>query len=165
MNYQSNNLLSLKKEALIAQDLNVLQQIRDFEKHAKIYFKTIDRADILDANGQPVKVSQSIFEILGGFQPMTDQQKPPGTLLKLIQERQESILIVEVGKDFEFPVTAGFSWVEYMTDQPVDSGIKREIHGVGFWAVEQTIFASAGDLTPEEIEEYSNQFLNNQFQL
>lgn len=125
--YLTNSMPTLKREALAAQDIDVLRQIRTYEdrlRKEQIYYIRESETIIRDEHGNEIdpkvlpfpqnETSLHFREIIIGalYSLMKDK---PGDLMSDIrlvgsQGKEWSVMILEVPDKTDFPIRGGFPW-------------------------------------------------------
>lgn len=146
--YQSNEIVILKREALIAADVETLRLIRSFEAKRQLFFKLTNEDVIRDHSGKAVDLPYSVFEQIQAFRPLQGQivELPAGVLIDRIKSDQVAMVITELPENTTFPV-------EITTGENRVSGRMSVISGIGFYQVTPSlVFIRADDLSQEQLD-------------
>jgi hypothetical protein len=154
MAYESNNLIELKREALIIKDIETLRLIRDYEQSLCLYYKRSSEDCLRDRSGNMVELSHSIFTLLTAFRSLDVQStanNKPGSLIASIRGGSAGLMIIEIGENTAFPIVG----TPTPAGSPTDQLRPRQISGVTFFQVTpDLIFLSADQLTEAQLTEY-----------
>lgn len=125
--YQTNDMTSLKREALVNKDVETLQSIRAYDEHLKSrrYFYVRENEDLIrDNHGLEIDQSELPFPkdenslhfaTVGMVHALTSEEDQPGDLMRDIhfvmhRDLKTSAVILEVPLETVFPVLGGFGW-------------------------------------------------------
>lgn len=150
--YESiTDLLTLKREALTANDITLLRDIRGYERNLTIYYKRRNEDVVRDRSGQIVELEMSLPEILVSLEAGSMATQEPGALLAKVRGKKAETLIIEVTANAEFPITAA-DLPALRSEHTQDPD---RIAGVGFYQpCPGLYFVKVGDMTQEQLNEY-----------
>lgn len=148
--YQANDLLTLKRHALVCGDLATLREISKYERNLRVYYKRRGEDVIRNREGKPVELEESLPEILAVLQEPADNQAP-GELIRKVREGKSELVIIELAPNAVFPVSGAALSACRATPAP---DLDR-IAGVVFYrACPGLYFLRCDDLTIEQMANY-----------
>jgi hypothetical protein len=178
--YQTNDLTALKREALLAKDIETLANIVGFQKDNRnrvYYFKRAGEDCIRTSEGLDVDLESlgiafhKAWEVFWPFEfwyLLESHKSKPGSLIRDITDkpsyRDLSRIILEIPDDLAFPIPEDFDWMatsrEYLTNNPEPT--ERRLDGHKFYKILHHIkgrpyspgltLISVENLTQEQIE-------------
>jgi len=188
--YQTNDLTALKREALLAKDIETLTNIVGFQKDNRnrtYYFKRTGEDCIRDRQGLAVDLEtlgidfHKVWEVFWAFEfcyLLENYQAQPGSLIRYITDkpgyRDLSKIILEIPDELPFPIPDDFDWTAtskaYLASNPIP--IERRLDGHRFYKIVHYVknrpydqgltLISTENLTQEQIEAIAEQTTTRQ---